>query len=320
MRRARPLTNLTSTMGGGTGMIVGAVVLWGMWCLVLPLPCSSSPIHINLKPAFLKDLLTRDSSSASKPSLSQKAVSIDLSGRYECFVRGRESDAVESPLIVTSHSPDVRIGFEYDVQSVPWFHTVFAKLQWRHLDWLVALEQQQHDNKNNNNNYYHPTSKTSALTTYVAIKPNPMAHFQVGGNTKRQGYILTRLIPHDRLSVEYKAHWNRQEVPPEVVLPTKVPGCQNDPEWWIPTMQISTAGRLEARNSYRLQNGGRISLHWSRSLGWLDHWDSTTTNLQLKWTQPWSAHHTTEATIRGMLCDLPSTARAAVVHRHFTSY
>lgn len=323
-RTRRASTRVESASGGVVGVAVVVIL-----CLVLPLPCSSvisPPININLKPAFLKDLLTRESSSSSSPAKSSSnKVSVDLSGRYECLVRGRghrdsDDDDNDTPLIVASHPPDVRIGLTYDIRSTPWWKTVFAKLQWRHVDWHIALEQHanhnnNHNNNDNNDNNHHHDTQYTAASTYIEIKPNPMVQFQVGGTTKKKGHVLARLIPHNRLSMEYKAHLNEQLRPSDELVSTP----RNDPEWWIPNMQISTTGRLESRNSYRLQNGGSISLYWSRSLGWFDqfHASSTTTNLQLTMTQRWSAHHVTDTTIRGNLNDLRGTTRLTVAHQQF---
>ena len=170
--------------------------------------------------------------------------------------------------------------------------------------------------------------------TYIQINPNPTAQLQVGCTTKRRAYLVTRFIPHDRVRMEYKAHYWKEE-PTDRPSPkgtfsssSSSRSSQNDPEWWIPTLQLSTAGRLESCHSYRLPQGGRISLRFSRSLGeWLGHnmddddsSSSSTTTTCLQMTHHWSGQHITEATVRGNLNDWKATARMTVGHQQFLGH
>jgi hypothetical protein len=315
----------------------------------------AAPVNINLKPSgrFLKGLFQRPNDDASASRI--KKVSIDWSGRYECQVTGyggvrtsnwntttTENDQNQQPtcdempsLLSVDGPPYLQVGFTYDLQSTAG-NSFFTKLQWNHVDWQVAIEgprEQEQEQENEEQlvgtRESPPLNSPAVLSTHVLLKPgrkrqqqhtqHDACSLELGTNTLRQAYMLARapisLLGEStpRLHAEYKALWNDHYANKHPPMLSQ--SQEHDPDWWIPKLQISTSGQLESSHTFGWRNRGRISLRWSRSLGWFGDVDSST-RVRLEVMQRLSAHHTTTATLHGILEDLPETAHVTLTHQH----
>ena len=288
-----------------------------------------------------------------KKKKNNNKVSIDWSGRYECQVTGSQNcDSLQSsdrqihvptptPLIFVNRPPFVQVGFTYDLRSIPG-NSLFTKLQWNRVDWQVAIEgprsryQYQYEQEPIKRQAAATTAAAAAvLSTHVKLKTSQRqqkqnqqqqhayacssssSSLEFGGNSMRQCHVVAR-VPisfvgeaHPRIHAEYKALWNdynRKHAP-------KFHTQQQDPDWWIPDLRISTSGQLESSNTFSWKNRGCISLRWGRSLGWFGDVDSST-RVRLEVMQCLSAHHSTTATVQGVLEDLPETLHMTLAHQH----
>ncbi len=251
-------------------------------------------------------------------------------------------------LLPVDGPPYLQVGVTYDLQSAAG-NSFFTKLQWDHVDWQVALEGSREQGVEPFET--REPSRNPVLSTTVRFKLGKLwqprqkqqqkqqhkqqqqqqqldqhdaCSMEIGGNSIRQAHVVAR-VPVSlsgestpRFHAEYKAIWN-DPITHAKNPPPKLSRSQQNPDWWIPDLQISTSGQLESSNTFCWKNRARISLRWSRSLGWFGDSDSST-RVRLEVTQRLSAHHSTTATLHGILEALPETVHVTLTHQHHVRY
>jgi len=226
---------------------------------------------------------------------------MDLSGRYDCQVTGTTDN---NALVVTTRQPFLRVGAIYDLLSTSKGNSIFTKLQWNKqgVDWQIALER--------------PSIVSTCVQLLSSSPTNQACCLELGIKSNRQAHLIGRITGR-RLTMEYNANLlsnGNDEAVPSVPLSSQQQ-TNNDPDWWIPNMSISTGGRLESTNILRLPKRTSIRLRWSRSLGWFGS-DNEETSVKLEVMQRHSPNHDTTATIQGILEDLQATTHVTLAHQH----
>jgi hypothetical protein len=259
-----------------------------MYFLLLFPICCSAGINLNLKPKFLSNILAQDDSDDKTGK--SNPISIDVSGRYECLVRG---SANEAPLVAIKQDPTLRVGVSYDFACPGLLSMVFTKLQWKRpqIDWKMGIR-----------------PRTGELSTSLQLI-REQACLEIGLSSKPQATIMAQFIPHYRVNLVYNARIEAVASDGD----TPPPFAPNKDDWWMPDLELSTSGRLQSSNYVSFRDRSSIRLLWSRSLGWFGT-DDASTAVQLQLTQSLNRNHLTCATLHGTLEELQETAQITLSH------
>ena len=279
-------------------------------------------------------------------------VNIDLSGQYECQITGPPTEgfinqrmkhsqygAPHLPLFFVEKSPFLHVGFTYNLhpnatsvvaplgtirassrnhklQNWNIGNSIFAKLQWNYATCQVAVEKIRRKIV---------VSSLIQLQLFNINHPSPQeTSLEWRANSMHQHRLVARLPMsfHRRqagpfIHVEYHALWNSRFCVVKEPLLDIDPTLQNESDPWIPSIQMTTSGRLESCNtwSWGCRKQGSATVRLSQSLGWFGDSD-TLTRLRFDVTQRFSNSHTTSLSLQGIPSDWGKTMYVTLCHEH----